>query len=207
MLAELRDDDAHLTHFLRVAHELCAGHNDVATTSLIEVWIDQTERRTWFSRGNCERTVNMPSMSRTLEQEAIEVCKDKLQHELTQAIVTAYLITGSTGQSEAAVMAAIEQWEPNKGVKSLLELVAGLAVKYEGGQRDEWPLRGELQNVVRLPLNARRSFVLRILLGVPREVCTKLLHLNTDEVDYQTCAALVALGGPEFREKRTPAKL
>ena len=149
----------------------------------------------------------MPSMSRTLEQEAIEVCKDKLQHELTQAIVTAYLITGSTGQSEAAVMAAIEQWEPNKGVKSLLELVAGLAVKDEGGQRDEWPLRGELQNVVRLPWNARRSFVLRILLGVPREVCTKLLHLNTDEVDYQTCAALVALGGPEFREKRTPAKL
>jgi starvation-inducible DNA-binding protein len=48
MLSELREDNSQLTHFLRVAHELCARHNDVATTSLIEVWIDQTERRTWF---------------------------------------------------------------------------------------------------------------------------------------------------------------
>jgi len=48
MLTELCDDNAHLTGFLRAAHELCARHNDVATTSLIEVWIDQTERRTWF---------------------------------------------------------------------------------------------------------------------------------------------------------------
>src|SRR5262244_4493881 len=48
MLSELRDDNAHLTGFLREAHEICAKHNDVATTSLIEVWIDQAERRTWF---------------------------------------------------------------------------------------------------------------------------------------------------------------
>ena len=48
MLSELRDDSLQLTGFLRATHELCAKHNDVATTSLIEVWIDQTERRTWF---------------------------------------------------------------------------------------------------------------------------------------------------------------
>jgi starvation-inducible DNA-binding protein len=48
MLAELRDDNRALTQSLRDTHELCAKHNDVATTSLIEVWIDQTERRTWF---------------------------------------------------------------------------------------------------------------------------------------------------------------
>jgi len=48
MLSQLRDDNAQLTRFLRSAHELCAQHNDVATTSLIESWIDQTERRTWF---------------------------------------------------------------------------------------------------------------------------------------------------------------
>jgi starvation-inducible DNA-binding protein len=48
MLAELHDDNARLTRFLREAHEVCANNNDVATTSLIEVWIDQTERRTWF---------------------------------------------------------------------------------------------------------------------------------------------------------------
>ena len=48
MLFELRDDNAQLTGFLRSAHEVCARHNDVATTSLIEGWIDQTERRNWF---------------------------------------------------------------------------------------------------------------------------------------------------------------
>ena len=48
MLSELRDDNAQLTGFLRSAHEVCARHNDVATTSLIEGWIDQTERRNWF---------------------------------------------------------------------------------------------------------------------------------------------------------------
>jgi len=48
MLSELRDDNARLAGFLRSAHEVCARHNDVATTSLIEGWIDQTERRNWF---------------------------------------------------------------------------------------------------------------------------------------------------------------
>jgi starvation-inducible DNA-binding protein len=33
---------------MRQSHELCDQHNDVGTTSLIEVWIDQTERRVWF---------------------------------------------------------------------------------------------------------------------------------------------------------------
>src|SRR5882724_2330860 len=48
MLAELSDDNQHLTRSLRSAHEVSEQHNDVATTSMIEVWIDQTERRTWF---------------------------------------------------------------------------------------------------------------------------------------------------------------
>jgi starvation-inducible DNA-binding protein len=48
MLAELRDDNLRLTEFLRQVHELCGHYGDVATTSLIEVWIDQSERRTWF---------------------------------------------------------------------------------------------------------------------------------------------------------------
>jgi len=48
MLRELHDDNVQLTRFLRAAHEVCAKHNDVATTSMIEVWIDQSERRSWF---------------------------------------------------------------------------------------------------------------------------------------------------------------
>ena len=48
MLAELREDNKRLTASMREVHDLCDEHRDVATTSLIEVWIDETERRTWF---------------------------------------------------------------------------------------------------------------------------------------------------------------
>ena len=48
MLAELRDDNRQLTSILREVHALCEEHGDVATASLVEVWIDETERRTWF---------------------------------------------------------------------------------------------------------------------------------------------------------------
>src|SRR3984957_12236832 len=48
MLLELRADNLQLTGYLRAAHSLCDRHNDVATASLLENWIDQTERRTWF---------------------------------------------------------------------------------------------------------------------------------------------------------------
>ena len=48
MLAELRDDNKALASSLREAHNVCDEHRDIATASLIEVWIDETERRTWF---------------------------------------------------------------------------------------------------------------------------------------------------------------
>jgi starvation-inducible DNA-binding protein len=48
MLAELAEDNQQLVKFLRATHEICDQHNDVATASLIENWIDETERRTWF---------------------------------------------------------------------------------------------------------------------------------------------------------------
>ena len=48
MLAELRSDNQALIASMREVHDLCDEENDVATTSLIEVWIDQAERRVWF---------------------------------------------------------------------------------------------------------------------------------------------------------------
>ena len=48
MLAELADDNKTMALRLREAHNVCDEHRDVATASLIEVWIDETERRTWF---------------------------------------------------------------------------------------------------------------------------------------------------------------
>ena len=48
MLAELCEDNKTLAARLREAHNLCDDGRDLATASLIEVWIDETERRTWF---------------------------------------------------------------------------------------------------------------------------------------------------------------
>ena len=48
MLSELRDDNQRLVASLRETHGLCDEAGDVATASLLEVWIDETEKRIWF---------------------------------------------------------------------------------------------------------------------------------------------------------------
>jgi starvation-inducible DNA-binding protein len=48
MLAELREDNSRLAARMRETHGVCDEHGDVATTSLLEIWIDEAERRTWF---------------------------------------------------------------------------------------------------------------------------------------------------------------
>jgi len=48
MLRELMNDNKKIAQFMRKAHKICEEHEDIATASLIEVWIDQTEKRTWF---------------------------------------------------------------------------------------------------------------------------------------------------------------
>jgi starvation-inducible DNA-binding protein len=48
MLAELREDNRQLCVHMRTLHELCDEHNDIATASLIENWVDETEQRVWF---------------------------------------------------------------------------------------------------------------------------------------------------------------
>ena len=48
MLAELREDNARLADRMRETHGVCDDHRDVATASLLEVWIDEAERRAWF---------------------------------------------------------------------------------------------------------------------------------------------------------------
>jgi starvation-inducible DNA-binding protein len=52
MLAELADDNQSLVRSMRATHEVCDRHNDVATASMLENWIDETERRTWFLAEN-----------------------------------------------------------------------------------------------------------------------------------------------------------
>ena len=51
MLRELMEDNKHIASAMRKAHEVCDNHDDVASASLLEVFIDETERRTWFLFG------------------------------------------------------------------------------------------------------------------------------------------------------------
>ncbi len=55
MLAELCQDNQLLAAELRKAHVVCDENNDISTASLIENWIDETERRTWFLFEACRR--------------------------------------------------------------------------------------------------------------------------------------------------------
>ncbi len=55
MLAELREDNATLAANPREAHGVCDEHRDLATASLIEVWIDETERRAWSLHASLAR--------------------------------------------------------------------------------------------------------------------------------------------------------
>ena len=48
MLAELREDNMSLVRYMKETHSLCDEYGDVATASLLEGWIDEAERRTWF---------------------------------------------------------------------------------------------------------------------------------------------------------------
>jgi starvation-inducible DNA-binding protein len=64
MLAELRDDNRGLAGQLRGAHDLCNEHRDIASAAMLEVWIDETERRTWFL---FESTRNNGGAGRTSE--------------------------------------------------------------------------------------------------------------------------------------------
>jgi starvation-inducible DNA-binding protein len=55
MLAELRDDNKELVSHMRQAHGVCDEYGDVATASLLEIWIDEAERRHWFLFETCRR--------------------------------------------------------------------------------------------------------------------------------------------------------
>ena len=58
MLAELRDDNKQMAAAMREAHEVCDENGDVASASLIEVWIDETEKRTWFLLSPADGVMN-----------------------------------------------------------------------------------------------------------------------------------------------------
>jgi hypothetical protein len=73
MLVELHDDNKQLTAHMRETHGLWDEREDVATASLLEVWIDEAERRTWFClRRRAERSSPADATTTTLTQNSFE---------------------------------------------------------------------------------------------------------------------------------------
>ena len=87
MLAELREDNQRLAASMRAAHGVCDEHGDVATASLLEVWIDEAERRVWFlfeasRRGDEPRALACRAPRRTLRCSRTSSISSKEEHKL-----------------------------------------------------------------------------------------------------------------------------
>jgi hypothetical protein len=126
--------------------------------------------------------------------------KRDIGHAINRAFLTAHLLTANAKQAERAVIEAIEQWDPAEGTEEAFLLGAvkaaiGTRARYESSRPDNPRPAGlllptELQPVLDLAPQLRRCFVLRVLTGLPRQVCSPLLHLNASKMDQYTCAAL-----------------
>ena len=126
---------------------------------------------------------------------------DRIEQLLSRAFVAAQLLTANKEQAEGAVIAGIDEWDPEEGTEeALLQHVLTAAsrdAQCSADPQDEplstSTLPTELQTVLLLAAPLRRPFVLRVLLGLPREVCAHLLRLTSVEVDRFTAAAVSSL--------------
>jgi len=114
-------------------------------------------------------------------------------HGIGKAFLTAHLLTANRKQAENAVLEAILHWDLDQGTEeAFLHRVAHAAIRAqdecESSGADCLPL--ELQAVLDLSPRQRRCFVLRVLVGLSRQACARLLHLDIFHVDRYTCEAL-----------------
>jgi len=110
---------------------------------------------------------------------------------LLKSFRAALLLTGSVSQAEEALARAIEAGEPDEGSENeIFRRTLQEAVSATGDsplQSQQKPVPGmlppELMRFLRLPVNLRRFFVLRILAGLSKKDCADLLHVSPQEVD------------------------
>ena len=129
-----------------------------------------------------------------------ETDAESTMQDLTgRAFFAALLLTGSTELAEAAVLRAIEAWDAGAESEDALferalEAAALTQPADEAPSAESngagWRLPAELQAVLELAPDQRRSFVLRILLGLPKQICARILQLNPHQMNMQISAAL-----------------
>ena len=124
-----------------------------------------------------------------------------IETTISLAFRTAHLLTASVHQAESAVLKAIESFDPDGDSEETLFQSAMHAavhgqveVKLQSASNQPASLVPvELQSVLDLSQNLRRCFVLRVLVGMSRQACARLLRLTVRSVDYYTCAAFHSL--------------
>lgn len=130
--------------------------------------------------------------------------QSSIEYTIGMAFRAAHLLTASVHQAESAVLRAIGSFDPDgDSEETFFQSVMHAAV--QGAVEARLPLASnqsastglfvpaELQSVLDLSQDLRRCFVLRILVGMSRQACARLLGLNLRSVDQHTCVALQCL--------------
>ncbi len=118
--------------------------------------------------------------------------------DLDRAFLVAHLLTGNVQDAEAAVLLAMESWKPENEsgeylFRKIVQAAAGSRIE-RTSFASTYHLPSQLQNVLKLSRSLRRSFVLRMLVGLPAEVCADLLSIDSQLVDEHLRCALLRLG-------------
>jgi hypothetical protein len=115
---------------------------------------------------------------------------------LNRTFSTAFLLTGNAERAEAAILDAIgalDAAELSEETLFLKAMAAAVAHTAEGPVRDEdfdrlrCFVSIELRRVMRLPVAIRHCFVLRVLVGFPREVCSTILQRSEQDIEESAC--------------------
>jgi hypothetical protein len=140
----------------------------------------------------------------------METCETqrRIKQTIGRAFLAAHLLTASTEQAESAVVEAMDSWDPDDDSDEVLfQQVFRTALQADvEGVPSSWNdpasmLPIELKAVLRLAPQLRRCYVLRMLVGLSRQTCARLLHLHSREVDHYTREALQRL---PFLDERSP---
>jgi len=132
------------------------------------------------------------------------VAAHDLHNAVDRAFITALLLTASAERAEAAVLKRARANPDAAPGDELLRGVVAAALETQPETPEPTPeqverassiLPSELRRVLHLPTNLRHCFVLRMLMGLPREVCARLLRLDAGQIDERTCTAMLELPG------------
>jgi hypothetical protein len=121
---------------------------------------------------------------------------------LNETFTAAILLTGSAERAECAVLKGIETLGDDVSETMVLQATIRAALKPEMTADEEGPsgpqpgaawLPIQLRRVLLLPRNFRQAFVLRLLLGLPRDQCSQLLQLDDGTLDEHVGQAATLL--------------